>query len=466
MSFIALLALLAQNFGLGRSYPWALLPYDLGRWLWLALALGLVALLAEQAGFVRFGPRWQRTVSAVERALGHRAALIVLLACSALFAFVSYNHYARFGYGIPWAHFVLLAGAAAFVRRDRFWLSCALSLGLLVASIVHFPLAVERSEMLPGLQAAWNHFAIGKSPYAFQPDPKAPGWAVMGYLPGLFFSHGPAWVLGLDLRWGQAVWRLAWMLVIGTALAKHAPDSPWRTVAHVFVLNPYAAFRHDLYVEGFLFLIAAYHAWPRGRWLCWPALLWTRQFAWAMAPFLALDWLVNRGPDGELRARAARVDGRRIALQAGGLALGSALVTAAVALALWRTLPPLLGITLSPEPRVPAYQFDYGLTLGPLASTLGVPFVLQPLQAAGALALLGWTLWRWWSRRTVPASQASEAIERMGLVTLCAIVLLNPVFEVYFWFDAGFWILAAYAVREPARPRRGRGTGLPAKPAR
>jgi hypothetical protein len=455
MPFIALLALLAQNFGFGRSYPWALLPQDAGRWLWLALALGMAALLLEQAGLFRFGRRWRRAVSACERALGHRAALIGLLAYSALFAVVAYNHFGRFGYGFPWAHLVLLAAAAAFVRKDRFWLSCALSLALLAASILHFPLAPERSTMLPGIQAAWNHFAIGESPYRFQPDPKAPGWAVMAYLPGIFFSHGPAWVLGLDLRWGQAVWRLAWMLLIGTALARHGPDSPWRTVAHVFVLNPYYMFRHDLYFEGFLLLIAAYHVWPKGRWLCWPALVWTRPFAWAMAPFLALDWLVNRGGGGELRAAGTRQEWRGIARQAAWLALGSALVSAAVALALWRATAGLRGVSLAPEPG--ASGFDYGLTLAPLAARLGAAFMLEPLQAALVVVLGGWAAWRGWRRRTDPAAQASEGIERAGLLALCAVVLLNPAFEQYFWLDASFWILAAYLAREPERPRRGRG---------
>ena len=461
MAFIALLVLLAQNLGLGKTYPWGMLPYDLGRWLWLVLSLGLLALLLEQVGLVRFGRRWQRGVSACERALGHRAAFIGLLAYNALFAVVSYNHFGRFGYAFPWAHLVLLAAAAAFVRRDRFWLSCLVSLGLLAASVIHFPLAVERSGMLPGIQAAWNNFAIGRSPVPYPPNPQAGYWAILFSLPGIFFSHGPAWVLGLDLRWGQAVWRLAWMLVIGTALGKHAPGSPWRTVAHVFVLNPYYNFRHDLYFEGFLFLVAAYHAWPAWRWLCLPALGWTRPSAWVMAPFLALDWLVNRRREAGGAPLEPRLDWRRIARQAGWLALGTGLVTAAVALPWWRSTPLSLLVMRSRELAAPQPAFEYGLTLGPLASTLGVSFVLQPLQAALSAVLGLWTLWCWWSRRAVAAEQAAEAIERMGLVTLCAIVLLNPYFELYFWFDAGFWMLAAYAPREPERRRPLRGA-LPA----
>ena len=467
MSLIALIALLAQNFGLGRTYPWALLPYGIGRWIWLAPTLGLLALLAEQAGLVRFGGRWRKIAAGCERALGHRAALIVLLAGNALFQIVNWNHFGRYGYTFPWTHLALLAAAAVYVRRDRFWLSCALSLALLIASIVHFPLDVERSAMLAGVQSAWTDLALGRNPYAMARPLDNGFMVVMPYLPGTFFSHAPAWILGLDLRWNQFCWRALWMPAVAMALARLPAQSPWRTVAHVFVLNPYFNFRHELYYEVFFVLIVAYHAWPRWRWLGLPALVWTRQWAWVLAPFLALDWLGvrNQRPEpGKGRPGAqGRLDWRGAGRQAAWLAAGMALVSGAFILALWpiTTWAAFTARTLGFVGR--SSPFEYGLTLGPVAARLGLTWLLHPAQAAALGALGAVTLWRWWHDRDSPPAQASESIERMGLVSLCVVILLNPFYEVSFWTDASFWILAAYALRAGER-QTARGAALhPAK---
>ncbi len=466
MSLLALVILLAQNLGLGKAYPWALLPLDLGRWVWVGVSLGVVVLLAEQAGLVRLGRTWRSVAARAERVMGQRAALLALLAGSALFAVVSTNHYARFGYGWPWLHLALLAAAAPFVRRDRFWLSCAVSLGLLVASIVHFPLTVERSAALPGLALAWDHLATGKSPYALLTLGRARAWTLPD-LPGMFFSHGPAWVLGLDLRWNQLLWRLLWMLGLGIALERLPADSPWRTVAFVFVLNPYFGFRHDLQGEAFLAGIAAYQALPRWRWLSLPALAWIHPWAWVLAPFLALDWLLSpgqtpRGQSPHSGPGAPRLAGRAFARQAGGLALGTLLVSGALGLAL---APTTAGATFlrAVFPTGEPLRFDYGLTLGPLADKFGAGDMLPYVQwvAVAALALLA--LWRRW--REPDGRSATEGVERLGLVALCVFVLLNPGFEVSDWLEPGFWILAAYTFGEAGAAgltRRNAALGKPA----
>ncbi len=445
MAFLALLILLAQNLGLGKAYPWAMLPWDLGRWIWIVVSVGALALFAEQAGLVRLGARWERIRLEAERIAGHRAVLVALILANALFAVVSWNHFQGFGYQFPWLHLIVLGACIPFVRRDRFWLSCLVSLALLAASIVHFPLDIGRSDLLPVVRMTWDKLATGTSPYIFQSFAPDGHESSMPYLPLTFFSHAPAWVLGLDLRWNQVLWRLLWMLAVGMALARLKNGSPWRTVAHLFVLNPYYNFRHDLYYEVFLAGVVAYQAWPRWRWLSLPALMWTRQWAWVMAPFLGLDWLAVREQAPGAGSGGRPLDWRNVARQAAWLALGTALVSAAVVLALAPTTTVAMFLR-----SVFIFQdfvkFDYGLALGPIAQKLGAMDALLPLQAILVVALGLLALWRWWQGRF--AAGATEGIERLGLIALCVFILLNRFTEVYMWLEPSMWMLAAYATRD------------------
>jgi len=87
MSFLTYVLLVAQNLGLGKTYPWALLPLDLGRWIWAVATLALMVLIAEQAGFLRLGEGWQREAglgwprrdAIIVAALVHAAAIAALL---------------------------------------------------------------------------------------------------------------------------------------------------------------------------------------------------------------------------------------------------------------------------------------------------------------------------------------------------------------------------------------------------
>jgi hypothetical protein len=454
MAWLALLLLLSQNLALGKTYPWALLPGESGRWLWVALSLGFVAVLLEQAGLVRLGERWARLGAWSVRFLGSRPGLILLVAGNAGFALANYYQFRKFGYAFPWLHLILLAVAVPFVRRDRFWLSCAISLGLLAASIVHFPDAVYRSDMFFAIRSAWDQVAAGHDPYAFGYNPSPHPWG-LPYLPVIFFAHAPAWLLGVDLRWNEMLWRLAWMALLHVALARQAPASPWRTVAHAIVLNPYFNYRHELYFEVFFAGIAAYHAWPRWRWVTLPVLVWTRQWAWVMAPFLALDWLVVQGRH-ENSGQARRWEWGAIARQAGWLALGAAGVSGLVALALAPMTRPAVfreAIFLHAD----LAKFDYGLSLGPIAEKPGVLWLLMPLQGAAAAGLGLLALWRCRSGAMGMGASATEEIQRLGLVAVCAFLLLNRFYEVYMWQEPAFWMLAAYALPAPERTVRAGG---------
>jgi hypothetical protein len=509
MAALALILVLATNLGFGKAYPWALLPWDLGRWVWVLASLGTLGIMLGQARVLTLGARWRRVETELERIMAHRVALVALAIGNALFAFENYTHFSRFGYHFPWLHLVLVAAAVGFVRRDRIWVSCALNLGFLVASIAHFPLAAERSELLPSLQAAWDSFAVGKSPYGSVGLAEAAGVSLsnpLSVFPFTFFGQAPAWVLGLDLRWNQVLWRMAWMGLLGMSLVRLPAGSSWRTVAHVVVLNPYTGFRHELATDFCLAAIAAYHAWPSWRWVSLPVLGWSQAWAWVLAPFQILEdiWAgpanapspvptavkfrrivrnlgkrsislgrelrglaLNPASWGRMRIRMSpewpQLAWRAWGPQLARLGLGIGLVTGAVAMALAPStdLPLFVRAILGPVSAGPA---DYGLALGPVAEKAGVGWILPLVQVGLTTSLFGWMVWQMGNGNLVSDGTTGKGIEHLGLLGLCLAVLFAPGFEVNFWILPGTWIMIANVTRETTAPVRSRlGALLPRK---
>jgi hypothetical protein len=464
MAWLALFVLLAADFALGQSLPWSLLPYDAGHWLWVTISLGFTVVLLGQTDLLPLGARWAGTMEGVTRFFGTRWGLKLLVLGNAVFALANYYQFRRVGYAFPWLHLGVVAVALAVVRRDRLWVSGLVSCALLVASMVHFPDTANRSDMFLALRTGWDQLALGHDPYGYGYNPP-PHALALPYLPGTFFAHAPAWVLGFDLRWNEILWRIVWMAILFQGIAKQSPDSPWRTIAHVFVLNPYFNYRHDLYYGVFFAEIAAYQAWPRLRWITLPLLVWTRQWAWVMAPFLAWDWVAIQGRQPSSSVPAKAIDWGVAARQAGLLMFG----TAAVSLLVILTLAPTSSVG-SVMRAVFVYQdlvkFDYGLSLGPIFSKLHAVNLLLPLQAICAIGFWLLSVWRWWrgGMKTLPAE--TERIERLGLVTLCAFLLLNRLYEVYLWLDPSFWMLAVYGMRrEGIRATSGARSGSAVQPA-
>ncbi len=380
-----------------------------GRGLWV-LAAGALLVLAWP-----LRPRW-RADDLVERALAHRAPLVLSALGGALFALASFWWFRRFGYRLPAGTLVLALAVAALARPDRLWPPVLLSLGALACAIFESPLAVERSDMLPAIAYTLDVWWRGGDPYALGQFPSG-ALVRMPYLPGTFFAHLPAFLLGIDLRWSQVLYRALWIALLWPALRARPAGDPWRGLFQWLLLSPYLVFRHELYFDVFLLLIVAFeraHTVARG--LALPALIVTRQWAWVMAPFAVLHDL--------------RTHGRRAfaAYAAGTVAVGVltfALLSRHTTLEQFRATVFWFDAVLG----WPVFGGDYGPTLAPLLFGLHLSKAIPALQALvclGALAL-GWR-------------HRAEAV--FGLWALFAFVALNGHYWNYFWLSPVVWSLA------------------------
>ncbi len=406
---LALAIWLGLNLAVGKQYPWSFLPLHLGRLLWLALSFGLVALVAL--------PRLQRGfVDRLAPVFAHRLWPPALVLANAGFGLLNYHHFAALGYQLPWLQLVACAAVLPWVRKDRLWLSVALSLVLLGLSIVYFPLNVARSDMLPVIRAAWDAWRSGASPYGTVMLPNGPNR--MPYLPLTFLSHAGAALAGLDLRFNELVFRAAWMGWLARRAARLPVGSPWLGVATALVLSPYLNFRHDLYFEVFCLGLVAYAFAPWLRTALIPVLVATRQWAWVVAPF----WLLERcRREGWGRALAV------FAASSLGLAL------ALVALFCRSTsLHELYEAVFVFQGRMSlaSYAQDYGLTFAPILYSLHATAVAQPIQALVSAACLG-LAWR----------SGSEL--RWATAAWVGFLLLNYHFWIYFWISPVVWLVAS-----------------------
>ena len=152
--------------------------------------------------------------------------------------------------------------------------------------------------MLAAILRAIGVWRGGGAPYAASPPPG------LKYLPGTWLAQVPAAALGLDPRISGGLI----LLLVGIGLAASLRGGPNRSparpgslaelLAMLVFLNPYHAFRHDLYFDAFLALTAAiFFAAPRDK-PEWKSLAVvaamtgvaaaTRQWAWIYGPFALL----------------------------------------------------------------------------------------------------------------------------------------------------------------------------------
>jgi hypothetical protein len=436
--------------GGGRSHPFAWLGdggVSCGRWLWFAVTLvWLFGLCLPQAT----GPFAEERL----RRLGARlipwlaAASLLLIPCLDL---LSWGWFAVLGY--PFPHLLLLVGLAALAaflvfrgplcaQPTRLLLfAAAVSVLHLAVATVQFPLPVQRSDMLPVNLEAARRFAAGAPAYLAQVE------AVfrVPYLPLMWLSFLPAASLALDPRWCVVAFRL---LLVAALLreARHASDFA-RGYWALWFLNPYLAFRHDLYLDAFwLLLFLGFAEAKRGRLL--PAAIWagmlmaTLQWGWLCAPFIVL-------------AAAPPRAFRRLLAAA---ALACAVPAAVFAFFHWRE-GPLFWQAISQHVRLtgsPALYAELCLGLSGPFIQLGWFGFLQAAQVCLLLAGGGWGLATWWRGPNATGDGPTDRRERIlaiGLATVLAFTLLNPLVENYFFL--GLFLLAGLLMREAPPPATG-----------
>jgi hypothetical protein len=274
--------------------------------------------------------------------------------------------------------------------------------------------------MLPVIEAAWNQWNQGMSPYASVHLPGV-GLDRMPYLPGIFFSHWPTWVLGLDLRWSQVVYRAIWTGLLCYKMRNRDSHSWQKDLFLLFVVNPHFNFRHDLYFEVFLLGLVLYGLYPKVRVTLIPVLVATRQWFWILGPFTLLENLKCR------RAKPVRV----VSL----FFLSTLLVAGLTTWFLQSTtdaktfLEAIFGFQ-SWVSRAD-YREDYGLTLIPFFFRLGWVRYSQWIQAALCVGLFFWA----WRKKSV------AEVRKIGSLCLIFFIFLNPHFWNYFWTSVALWIL-------------------------
>jgi hypothetical protein len=159
-----------------------------------------------------------------------------------------------------------------------------------------FPLENGFSDMLLTLQAAGRSFLHGRSPYAPQLIP-GPYWQRCCYWPGLWLSFLPAVVLNVDPRFLGAIYMVAFALMVwrGTGTQNRLLES-WFLA--LYLLNPWALLRHDVYLPAYLFSWGGFFLALRqgrelaaARWFGWGLSM--HPFSWALLP-VWLAWVAKR----------------------------------------------------------------------------------------------------------------------------------------------------------------------------
>jgi hypothetical protein len=436
MNALPIVLLILQSLAFGKSLPWSMLPEGIARLLWLVATAGLLVWMFRAHLLRPLRP----CPDAIVKIAGHRIFLISWFALGLVYLAFSYFRFRGFGYGVPYLHLLVFAIALPFLRVDRLGVSFAASIGLLIASIVHFPLHPDRSDMIPVIQSGLDRWWEGSDPYVwFELSGRQ---NLMGYLPGTFLSHLPAWALGIDLRWNEVLYRALWMSLAWQAVRAKVPKSesksetqPAIVALHLFALSPYLGFRHDLYFEAFWLLLAVFVLRPSWRWLVLPMLVVTRQWAWVLAPFLLIPEII--------RARGAK-GGRLNAKELGRFAVGFTLVIG--------TTVALFGRTTSVESFTHAifwfqklltregFTGDYGISLSPAFFSLGITAVMQKAQVAVCLALLVWA-WRSGANKTAGEHEWKIQWAKAALYAWIGFLVLNMHFWLYFWFSPAFFAL-------------------------
>lgn len=416
----AILLILGMTFGFGKTFPWSLLRSPTDHLLWLTLTFTWAACFFSSRASNRVLSAWN---SATQGGVWLRMLLVVDLA----FFFLLWSKFKAMGYSFPWLHLLIAGFGLFFIRVERLKISALLSLGFLAASISHFPLHPDRSDMLISIRETldgWNHHQG-----IYQAVPVG-GWkALAHYLPGTLFSHLPAWALGIDLRWNQFIYRCLWMGLFFWKAREHRLTSNSSKLLHLLLLNPYWNYRHELYFEFFLLVIVAFWTLPRWRVLSFPLAVWTRQWVWTLAPFVWIEAYRNRKNPREYVGYWV------------GLTLVSAVFLAFLVSREDQTRFFEAHHFLNSFNEKSAYIGDYGLTFAPLLfwfeSAKAIPTLQAGICGLGLLAaVLG------------PAN----AVMQTGVVVTALTIALNGLYWNYFLISLTFWLVMGVVLSDHFLP--------------
>ena len=214
--------------------------------------------------------------------------------------------FSQFGYHLTLRHlnyFLVFGALIVYLLKTRKfltffstgdWIFFALFLSCYheLLSILSYPLDPLRSDMLESIRQAGERFTDGFFMYA----PSTGSVGQMPYLPLSVISYLPSTLLEVDGRWMTIVFRV----LSGFVLYRYG-SSRARALYHWIWIHPYVNFRHDLYIEPFLFLLVwmsvAQSSWSRVIALSLAQL--TLHWAWVIFPFV---WLRSRGKEFVLNA--------------------------------------------------------------------------------------------------------------------------------------------------------------------
>jgi hypothetical protein len=427
MYFISFCILISHIVAPGKTYPWLVLPWNAGRILWVLLSVGLLFPILNLAFQ---NARISNVLGALEeriaRLLQNRFWLISLVCLNAVFQVLNFFQFRHLGYQFPYWTLAASLVTAIWIRKDRSFLICSFSLSILLMSIFSNPLTGFRSDMLLVIKNGLDFLSHGKSPYQLQVF----SWGLSGmpYFPGILFSHLPAWLAGIDLRWNLLFFRTIWMSLLFWQIYKTSKKqkSPPTIVhlAHFFVLNPYYNFRHDLYFDFFLLLLVLSFTLLRMRFLWIPLLAVTWQWSWPIIPFMAWDWIWKN------RSQPLR--------NVGLLVLGSLTTFAGILAGLqstttWNTFRDQALLLVNSFSSGEHYIKDFGLTLAPLLYYFGISEYSKYLQVGSCLALF--VLY------TQKKAAGTNEFLRYSTCSLLLFVLLSAHFWQYFWIFPTLWMI-------------------------
>ncbi len=235
------------------------------------------------------------------------ACAIASLAAASGLLLVESHYYASFGYQLhPWAAAPVFSGSILLLglhvlparrRNDAALLGAVLLSYAAVTclSIASFPLAVQRSDMLPLLAAAGRSLLDGTNPYHLYTFPSET--VFLSYLPGTLLAYLPAVLLHVDLRCINLLCGLALAVLLYRA-ASPAHRFQVTALIAVWLLSPYLLYRHEIYTAPhWLALTASLLLLARRRLfasaVCFGISIALSQFSWVLFPFYLL-YLVQR----------------------------------------------------------------------------------------------------------------------------------------------------------------------------
>ncbi len=414
--------------GIGKTYPFLLLGPSgpsIGAWFWGVVTFGwLAALLAPRV--------WEDLVEGPRAEKIFRAWILLGLACTGGFDLLQWFHFERFGYPFPLGLLIADVGLGLliwFKLSDPDLIRFAWVVAVLhkVGSTITFPLLSERSDMLPTILQSLQRWTHGGEAYAHPTG----GIGQMHYLPLTWLSYFPAYILTIDPRW-VGIFYFALIGLLAEHWFREAKDSLGAKLIVLWLLNPYLAFRHELYLD-FVWLLIAVTTVSAMMKLLGPTALFsglalvTLEWAWIIAPFW---WLL-----------ASRSAPWRKLISVGLIGLFVSLMILVPFLLSEGTL--FINAFLLPLRLVKqgGYPGELCFGLAPLFHQLGWPWVLQPIQIIASLTF-----------GVIALRMRSHSAVLLGLMVLAffSFVILNPFLRNYFYLAP--LLTAAFAQKPVSSP--------------